>query len=392
MIYNSTDSEYYRRAARVFHTLRYVTLLLLICLVILGFTAYKRELTLENFRYIVRYADFDIGTDFHTLNQISYNVSENSDISYIKGDIAVLSDTEFKTYDFTGANLLSQRISYFNPKMEISDSYALCFDVSGTGLSIYNSYSCIYSDTFEYGIRDADIKSSGAFAVATSGKYLSSKIIYYAENLKEKFTYETRDKEVIALSLPDKTDKLDFLTLQAKNGSFYLLLHSYELDSDEPVFVKEFYDEFPISLYSDKDNICILTDKAIHFFDRDGNQVANYSYNGETLKGFFESEDYIAVTYAKNILENSTISVYTKQGDLLFEENFDSSVNSFSSFGNRVYILEKGLLNIIDVITENGTAAIEKNTIEVDLLYTDVFAKSGNEYILASSKGAGKFN
>ncbi len=392
MIYNSTDSEYYRRAARGFHTLRYITLLLLICLVILGFTAYKRELTLENFRYILRYADFDIGTDFHTFNQISYNIAENSDISYMKGDIAVLSDTEFKTYDFTGANLLSERISYFNPKMEISDRYALCYDVSGIGLSIYNSYSCIYSDTFEYGIRDAEIKSSGAFAVATSGKYLSSKIIYYAENFQEKFTYETRDKEVIALSLPDKTDKLDFLTLQAKDGSFYLLLHSYDLDNDEPLFVKEFYDEFPINLYSDKDNICILTDKAIHFFDRAGNEIVNHSYNGETLKGFFESDDYIAVTYAKSILENSTISVFTKQGDPVFEENFDSSVISFSSYRNRVYILEKGLLNVIDVKTENNEIALEKNTLEVDLLYTDVFAKSGNEYILASSKGAGKFN
>lgn len=389
MIYNSTDSEYYRRAARVFHTLRYITLLLLICLVILGFTAYKRELTLENFRHIARYAEFDMGTDFHTLNQISYNIPESSEISYIKGDIAVLSDTEFKTYDFTGANLLSERVSYFNPNMKISDKYALCFDVSGTGLSIYNSYSCIYSDTFDYGIRDSDIKSSGAFAVATSGKYLSSKIIYYAENFQEKFTYETRDKEVVALSLPDKSEKIDFLTLQAKSGSFYLMLHSYNLDSDEPTFVKEFYDEFPIKLYSDKDSICVLTDKAIHFFDRNGNEVENYSYDGETLKGCYESDDYIAVSYAKSILENSTISVFTKQGEVVFEENFESSVISFSSYGSRVYVLEKGRLNVFDVKTEETS---ERKEIEVDALYIEVFAKGGNEYILASSKGAGKFN
>lgn len=393
MVYNTTDSEYYRKAARVLHTLRYITLLLLVLLVIIGFAAYKRELTLENFRYIMRYADFDTGTDYFSSNQISFTVPENTKFGYMKGDLALLSSKYFSTYDFTGSVLVEEKLSYLNPCLKTSEKYALAYDVGGIGLSVYNSYSCIYSDEFEYGIKDAAIKSDGSFAVATSGKYLSSRLVVFGSDLKEKFTWETRDKELVCLSLPEGASTVNFVTLKVSGGDFVFTLHSYDLKSDMPVFTKDYYGEFPLKIYSDEKNICVLTDTSLHFVSTDGVENATYTHGKETLTSFYESGDYIALTYAKSISKNSTLRLFTKSGTEISSDNFENNIISFSAYGKNIYALEKGKLHIREVNTSENTLEYKNvSELEIDSLYCGVFAKSGNEYILVSPKGAGKFS
>ncbi len=393
MVYNTTDSEYYRKAARVLHTLRYVVLLLLVLLVIIGFTAYKRELTLENFRYIMRYADFDLGTDYLGANQISFTALDDTEFGYVKGDLALLSSKYFTTYDFTGSVLVEEKLAYLNPSLKTAEKYALAYDVGGTGLSIYNSYSCIYSDEFEYGIKDADIKSDGSFAVLTSGKYLSGKVIVYGANLEEKFTWETRDKELVAVSLPEGTNKVNFVTLKVEGGDFVFSLYSYDLRNEDPVFVKDYYGEFPLKLYSDSESVCVLTDSALHFVSSDGTEIASYSHTEDTLTGFYESGDYIALTYAKSISKNSTMKLFAKGGAEITSDDFENNIISFSAYGKNIYALEKGKLHIREVNTAENTLEYKNlSELEVDSLYCGVFAKSGNEYILVSPKGAGKFS
>lgn len=393
MIYNAPDSDYYKKAARVLHTLKYVTLLLLILLIVLGFTAYKRDITIENLRYLMRYADFDTGIDYMSYNQISFSASDDAKFGYIKGDLALISDGSFLTYDFTGQQLQRQKLAFLNPALKTSDKYALCYDVAGNGLSVFNSYSCIYSESFDYGIRDADIRNDGSLALVTSGKYLSSRVAVLSPEGKEIFSWETRDKEAVSVSLSESEDKVAFAALRAEDGDFALSLQLYGFRSEEPIFIKEYVGEFPLKVYCFENSVALLTDKAVHFVSHDGTEISGFAHGEATLTGAFESGGYIAVTYAKSISKNSTMKLFTRDGAEIGTDNFENNIISFSAYGNNIYALEKGKLNIRKINSEKDILEYGNvSELVVDSLYEAVFAKSGGEYILVSPKGAGKFS
>ncbi len=381
------DAGYYRKAARILHTLRYIVLLVLILFVLIGFTSFKRELTYDNFRYIMRYVNFNISADYKDTNSLTYIADEDSQYGYLKGDLAILSPRGFRTYDFSGSELIYEKLAFPNPALKTAGKYALCFDVYGTGLEIYNSYSNIVSETFEYGIKDACIRSDGSYAVSTSGKHLKSKVAVFEEG--REFNYETRDKEVIALSLPEDSDKVNFVGLMVENGDFKFHLMSYNTKSDKPVTEKIFVGEYPLKLYSTKNEMCLLTDKALHFIDYNGEIIKSYDHGAEKLSGFYQCGDYIALTYTRSVSDAGTMRIFTTKGDEVAVQIFENNIISFSAYKDKLYALEKGKLHIMQS-DATGTKINDDSvkTVEIDGINDGVFATSDNEYVLVSPFGA----
>ncbi len=381
------DAGYYRKAARILHTMRYVVLLVLILFVLIGFTSFKRELTYDNFRYIMKYVDFNLSADYMDTTSLTYIADEESQYGYLKGDLAILSPKGFRTYDFSGSELIYEKLTLPNPALKTSGKYALCYDVYGTGLELYNSYSNIVDKTFEYGIKDACVRSDGSYAVSTSGKHLKSKVVVFEE--KSEFSYETRDKEIIAVSLPEDSDKVNFIGLLAENGDFKFHLMSYNTKSDKPVTEKIFTGEYPLKLYSTKKMMCVLTDKYLHFVNYNGEIIKSYAHGSEKLSGFYVSGDHIAVTYTRSVSDAGTMRIFNTDGYELATESFDNNIISFSAYKDKLYALEKGKLHIME-IDSSGTRTKDDSTvtIEVDGIYEGVFATSTDEYVLVSPFGA----
>lgn len=391
MEYKTTEAEYYRKIARILHNLRYVVLLILLITVVIGFTSFKKELTYENFRYIMRYADFKIGANYSDKSVLNYTADEESIYGYIKGDLAILSPKGFRTYDFSGSELLYEKKTYPNPCMKTAGKYALCYDSAGTELSLYNSYSNVVSKKFEYGIKDAVVRSDGSYAVATSGKYLRSKVTVFEED--GEFSYESRDKEVIAVSLPENSEYVNFIALSVENGDFNFILTTYNTRKKEPILEKKYVGEFPLKLYSDENVICVLTDKALHFTDYDGNTIKSYDVDTEKLSGFYQSGDYIALTYTKSVTGNSTVKIYDKKARQISTDNFENNIIDFSVFDDKIYVLENGKLHIMTVENNENSVGVKSFEVaEIGSEYTDVFAIGKDEYIITSRFGATKIS
>jgi len=383
----TADSEYYRKAARVFHTLRYVVLLILIVFVVIGFTVFKRELTYENFRYIMRYVNFNLSSDYSDTNNLTYVADDGAVYGYLKGDLAVLSPKGFVTYDFSGSELIYKKLAFPNPCLKTAGKYALCYDISGKSLEVFNSYSNVIEKQFDYPIKDACIRSDGSYAVSYADKYLRSKVTVFEPD--GEFTYETRDKEVVAVSLPEESNKVNFIAMTVNNGDFRTILLSYNTREEKSVFEKEFIGEFPLRLYSSKDMVCMLTDKTLYFIDYDGKIVKQYSHDTQDLASAYMSGGYIAVAYSGNVINDNMLKIFDFNGEHIVTEYFDNDIISFSAYENKLYALEKGKLNIID-IREEGTSEEENSTsaVETDGTFTEVFATAADEYVLVSKFGA----
>lgn len=390
---NDTDAEYYRRAADVLRKLKWASIIAVFAMVIVTFFLYRHELTLENFRYILRYADFDMGTDYKASNQISYKTYSDTDYAYLKGDLAMLNSDGFSVYEFTGQALVDDRLSYLNPVLRTGGRYALVYDATGSELALYNSNGCLFEKDFPYGIKDATVRSDGIFAVVSSEEFVMSKATVYAADYNADYEFKTTDKEIIGCSLPDGTSRLDLIMFNAVEGEFLTYIRSYDLKSRKESHSTEarLYGEYPLKIASCKDSITVLTDTAIHFYDKDLNEKAAYSHRGGILKSFFESDGFCAVTFKKDANGKAPVRLYSNDGrEYAFEDN-KGEIISFSKSGKDIYLLEKGKLHIRSVGDEGEIYKKSISEVEVDESYCEVFAKSGSEYILASSLGAGKF-
>ncbi|MBR5309187.1 MAG: hypothetical protein IKU43_10465 [Clostridia bacterium] len=383
----NADAEYYRKSATVLHTVRYAVLLALVLLIVIGFTSFKKELTYDNLRYIMRYANFNISHGYSDTNSLTYSADEGSLYGYLKGDLAMLSSKGFRTYDFSGSSLIYEKLSFVNPTMKTAGKYALCFDVAGTSLELYNSYTNIESKQFDYGIKDAAVRSDGSYAVATAAKHIRSKVSVFEDD--GEFSYETRDKEIVAVSLPENTDKVNFVALTVDNGDFRFLLMSYNTRNEKPVVEKEFVGEFPLKLFSTEDMMCVLTDRSLHFVDYEGNTVKRFDHASDNLSGFYSSGNFVALTYTRSVSDVSTLRIFRTDGTEIKTEELYDNILSFCAYKDTVYALEKGSLHVVETAPESeADAENARRLIEVDGVYTDVFASAEDEYILVSPFGA----
>ena len=181
--------------------------------------------------------------------------------------------------------------------------------------------------------------------------------------------------------------------LHASEGDFLVHLRSYDMKSKSDTFASEalIVGEFPLRMVSEKDSVAVLTDKMLRFYDRDLLPISEYTLGSGRIESFYESEDYIALTYKKDVSGVSRIRVFSKDGREIDSGNLDVRVLSFASEGNNVYILERERLGIYEV-SESGSLELKRTEeFSEDFGYTEVFALSGNKYVLASDSGAGKF-
>lgn len=387
------SSEYYRRIADGLRFLKWASIISVFLLVLATFVLYRHEMTLENFRYILRYVSLDTGTDYRTSNQITYTADPETRYGYLKGDLAMVSPTDFSVYEFTGQELTGDRINYLNPALLTCGRYALIYDVTGKELALYNSNGCLFEKDFTHGIKHAALRSDGVFAVVSSDSFVSSSVSVYGQSFEKDYTVSSTDKEILAASLPDGTKRLDLLMLHASEGDFLVHLRSYDMKSRSDTFACEslIVGEYPLRMVSDKDSVAVLTDKRIRFYDGELVLFAEYDLGTGKIESFYETEDYVALTYEKDISGRSRIRIFSRDGREINAEELDVRVVSFASEGETVYILEREGLGIYE-ITDDGSLALKRTEeLSEDYGYKEVFALSGNKYILASDSGAGKF-
>ena len=194
---------------------------------------------------------------------------------------------------------------------------------------------------------------------------------------------------MIALSLPEDSDKVNFVGLMVENGDFKFHLMSYNTKSDKPVTEKIFVGEYPLKLYSTKNEMCLLTDKALHFIDYNGEIIKSYDHGAEKLSGFYQCGDYIALTYTRSVSDAGTIRIFTTKGKEIAVQSFENNMISFSAYKDTLYALEKGKLHIMQR-DATGTKIREDSvkTVETDGINDGVFATADNEYVLVSPFGA----
>ena len=385
------DREYYGKAYRIIRLLRYLVLVVLVLFAVFSMAIYKNDITFDNFRYLMRYVEFTSpGSSFGDGN-ISFSASSDSHFAMVDGVLAKTTKKDIVTYDMNGKKLLSEDFSLQNPVAVDNGDYLLIYDFGGTNLYLYNSFSCVFEKKLPNVIDYAYLSDDGAFAVITSEKNYSGGVVAYDSNFKHIFTFMHPASRVTDVCFDGKSGALACATTDVQNGQFLseILVFDTKSLAEEVKSSTQISGELPLNMFCADENFAVMTDKGIHIFDDECNDVSFFDFGYDTPCAIFRFDDSFAVSLKSAVASTDTkLVLLSYSGQLLLEKNFSSEISHVSKGGDRIFVLDPAELS---VYTMSDDGVLQDFSIPHDGSYEKVFPNGSDRYILVSSRGSEGF-
>ncbi len=371
-----TPSIYYGKCARKIKFLKFSVLFLLILYIIYGVWFHGSELTVENFRYMMKYLDFSTSNVVVSGKEIVFDHDSKADIGILRNNIVIADGSGINVYDLNGQRSLRTPFTFSYPAIAVSDKFLFAYDL-GMGsntLKIFNVYSEIKSYTYDYPIYGVSVNPDGAYCVITSERGYTSGFIAYDSANRFIFRKSYGNRHVVSVDISDGGKDFIALLVSASDGDFVTELVHYNMTSENEQHSAKYLGEYPIkTVFAENGNVFVLTDKAIRFYNSDFQLQKEVSLENESMKRFFFDDEHAIITYGTQIVGNSArAKVFDVSGNIIVDEYFDGDILKTMIKDDVLYTITKGKFVIFDI--KSG----EKKIVAIDSKYTDFnFASDG---------------
>ena len=353
---------YYASVSARYKVAQRILVLLLVFFLLFSIFTNIREITYGNLFYFVR--DFGNAVDIESTNYetLSYDVYQNQNFSLYRGGIAAVSPSNVSVFTATGRRTLKSRADFVIPYSVCSDKYVLVYDMSGNSFALYNSFSKVYTESFDYPITDAAISDSGAFAVLTRSSDYKSVINVYNKSFKLIGRY-SKNLYALDLSIDDKGERMAVLFYDVGDGRGRTTLRVYDIsnrvsdkrdpDEDRILCEKEIDYAFSLSCsFNSGGGLSVITDSSILLLDGNLDPGDSIGYNAE-VSAVYTGENGAAVALRSGALnDRNRIIAFDGNGKLLYDETVRSSVREISVLDEYVFV--KSDTGAMRINTRNG--------------------------------------
>ena len=333
--------NYYQKSAFSLKIIRYVTVLIFIVFLISCTLIYRNDITVENIQFLAKYISLNDGSSHYYNDEFQINTTKSSDIFMLRDNVAIVDKTGVALYELSGSKLFNYSFSYSSPAA-VSDSHKiLIYDIEGNELSIFNSFSKVFTQKYPYSVRSADINDNG-FAVITGEKGYRSALIVYNDNFKEYFHWSSEENYLSSLSLAPNGRNVAVTTAKAENGSYKCGVRIFDASQKEPIYKTDEFDELPLYIsYSENGkNLYVITDSSIKFYDNRLQSIDSFKFNQSKIEKYYTFGDTILITELNNLSGNSTkVIIFSSHGQKLDELNVNDSVVDVAASNNKIYVL-----------------------------------------------------
>ena len=273
-----------------------------------------------------------------------------------------MSPSNVSVFTATGRRTLKSRADFVIPYSVCSDKYVLVYDMSGNSFALYNSFSKVYTESFDYPITDAAISDSGAFAVLTRSSDYKSVINVYNKSFKLIGRY-SKNLYALDLSIDDKGERMAVLFYDVGDGRGRTTLRVYDIsnrvsdkrdpDEDRILCEREIEYAFPISCsFNSGGGLSVITDSSILLLDGNLDPGDSIGYNAE-VSAVYTGENGAAVALGSGALnDRNRIIAFDGNGKLLYDETVRSSVREISVLDEYVFV--KSDTGAMRINTRNG--------------------------------------
>lgn len=358
--FNAAGDPYYASVSVGYKITQRFLILFLVVFLVFSFITNYREITFDNFFYLMKEFTSVADTENSNYETLSYNSDSRHVFALYRGGVAIANPSRISIYTATGRNALDLASTFSAPCIEVSNKYALVYDTAGNTFSVYNSLSRIFTKTLDFPITDAHIDEDGGFAVVTRGDATQSSRIYiYNKNFKP-YAMIPMSKYAFDVKISKDLDRIVGVYYDNGNGTGQttVSIRRYSEPEDEMLSISVM-GEFPLSFgYLENGRTALMTNRSVRIYDKNFEEINRYEYSNVTLTGFSLSDQGGAVSYvgdSKNI-----VIAFDKEGNLLYNDNVYRNVVDVAVFGKYVFMR-----------TESGVIRIEPRTTTEEELLSD---------------------
>lgn len=381
-----TVEAHYTKLARRTSLVRYVCMVLIVLFAVYSFTFHSNEITMENFRYMMKFINLGEDADAPSGSFIAFDGSEGNRGMIFKGDLAVLNESGLVITGWDGEVILRSSFSYDHPKMTENGSYLFCYDLGGKDLRIFNSYQEMpNTPTFDYPIYWLSASKSGEFAVVSSAKSYRSAVYVYDSEYRIRYSRKFGDTYVDFVDISEDGDEFITAAHYSKGGNLVTVISRFSINSEEAIFTQEFIGEMPLGIYYTNGGYFVMTTDKIRMFNNGDSVVTEIDLSQKELLSGRIFGDRVLVTYGMESLSGGTEAViYRTDGSVEVSKQFRGSLSDTLICGNVFYAVSPGELVSYDL------SAKEERVYSIPSSYSGLVA-DGDRLILFSENQAEYF-
>ena len=373
-----------RRLSRSFRFYKYAAIVVFVIFVVGGLFVFKDEITSENLRYLIKYLDLsntDPGTGESTLTfDSSQSLSRGA---LFKNDLVMVGPNSIDVYDLFNGRIYSDTFIMSRPAFSVSSKHVLVYDIGGKDARLFNSFSSLWSATYDYPIFCADASDSGKFAVATSEKNYHSAVYVYDTAYDRIFKWLSADKYVSDVALSDQDDtSLAIAALRAEKGDFVSELLLFKVFEKDPVASWSFPGQMPLKTFTSAAASVLLTDRALHVIP-EGSQPITVSFPTDkqlVIYGFFD--DFYAVVLNDNTVGVNQRLMIAYPSGKYDSIDFNEEIIDLSANGKDLYLLMQNKIAVVNV----SDLTVTEYPVEGE--YTSLCVAGDRSVVLINSSGA----
>ena len=337
-IYN----ERYLKKAAIYRYFRYGILILLVVFLIGMLNLFREEITVENFRYLIRNVNFELRTELGETGSISYDSNPLNTFAIYKSSLAQLSDRRLAIYDSSGRTSYTGSPDYSSPALASSDKYLLAYDRSGGQYSLYTGFSQVHSASTDYPISDADLSDDGIYVIATRSKDYFGVVEVYSSSFRLMNKIQ-KNKYVASVDLSDDGETLLIASYYVGKNGICTELMVLSIYSDTPSLLTTVEGTLPLeATWISEEQFVLVCDRGVKFYERNGKLYNEYDISQINVIEYTVSPEnaQIALLYK----EASDTSVYhlcvlDQKGKTVLKESFRQPVEQITFAGKDILLL-----------------------------------------------------
>ncbi len=326
-------NERYLKRAAVFRYLRYGIFLLLIVFLLGMLNLFKEEITVENFRYLLRNVNFELRTEMGESGSISFDSNPQNTFAVYRDSLALLSDRRIAIYDPSGRSSYTGTLNYQSPALASSQRYLMAYDRTGGAYSLYVGFSQVHQGQTGYPISDVDLSDEGICVIASRSKeYFGVVEVYNASfQLMNKIQ---KNKYIASVDLAEDGRRLLIASYYVGDTGICTELMVLAIDSDQPSLLMTVEDTLPYeAAWMTDGSFALICDGGVRFYTEGGKLTARYAMDGKNLLEYQVSTD--AKSVALLYKEGSDSSLYrlcvlNEKGQSTVDRQFDRPVEQIT--------------------------------------------------------------
>lgn len=347
-------NERYLKTAGIYRCVRYGVILLLVVFLLGMLNFFREEITIENFRYLMRNVNFELRTELGETGSISYDSNSLNRFAVYKGSLAQISDRRLAIYDSTGRTSYTGSLNYSSPAICASEKYVLAYDRAGGAFSLYTGFSQAYADTTDYPITDVSLTDSGVFAIASRSKDYFGVVTVYSGSFQLMNKIQ-KNKYIASVDLSLDGKNLLIASYYIGESGIVTELMTLAVDSDEPTLLFTLDGILPWEArWMEDGRFVLICEEGVKFFDNEGKIFNTYGFSDKNVIEYKVSRSLseIALLCAEGTKTEATrLILLDGEGKTSLEHSFPDPITA-PTFAADGLILLSG--NVARRITEDG--------------------------------------